>query len=122
MDPQLITIIIAMAGAVGSVFAFVAGRKERAASAESQKGSAAAQISEGYMNLVNSLEERVRCLEVDKDDMVSEMKAMRTENMELRQDMRIMEREKIRLTNRVIELETEVVRLEDALTNGNGNR
>jgi phage shock protein A len=108
MDPQLVTLIIALAGSIGSVLAFVAGRRERAASAASSEGSAAALISEGYMNLVDRLEKRVARLE--------------EENKELRICVTNLEDEKedarIDFEKQISQLKRKVGQIDDALTNG----
>lgn len=104
MDPQLITILIAIAGAVGSAFAFIAGRRERKASALASEGTAAAQISEGYMNLVESLERRVKTVEKD--------------NEELRKSVEILTEERDELRKELKKLTAKMARLERGLTNG----
>lgn len=105
MDPQLVTLIIALAGGIGSVLSFIAGRRERRAHAMSDEGSAAVQISEGYMKLVAALEKRVESLE--------------KENRELKAQVQELEAERDEFKSRVVELEDRLSKVEH-LTNGNG--
>jgi predicted RNase H-like nuclease (RuvC/YqgF family) len=105
MDPQLVTLIIALAGGIGAVLSFIAGRRERRASAMSDEGSAAVQISEGYMKLVTALEKRVESLE--------------KENKELKECVEVLESERSELKHTVQVLETRLEKVEN-LTNGHG--
>lgn len=107
MDPQLVTLIIALAGGIGSVLSFLAGRRERRAQAMSDEGSAAVLISEGYMKLVEALEKRVASLE--------------KENKELKECVEELEEERAVLTKKVIVLEARLGKVEH-LTNGNAEK
>lgn len=60
------TILVAITGLAGSIISYLAGRRERKAVALASEGQAAAQISEGFMNLVQSWESRVAKLEQER--------------------------------------------------------
>lgn len=105
MDPGIITIIIAIAGATGTILSFVVGRRERAASANAAEATAASHLSESYKKLVDSLETRVQRLEAENIE-------LKTENMRLKGEVAALRKDKNSLERRI-------ERLENGLTNGN---
>lgn len=121
MDPQLVTLIIALAGGIGSVLAFLAGRKERNAQAMSDEGSAAALISEGYLKLVNALEKRVDSLEDENKELCMQMEQLQeergNENRELRGQIKALQEERDELEQTIKVLEERLSKVEH-LTNG----
>lgn len=119
MDPELVTLIIALAGGIGSVLSFIAGRRERRASALSDEGSAAVQISEGYMKLVISLEKRVASLEAENKESRELIGTLEQENKELREHVASLEEQKTQLETTVEHLSTRLKAVEN-LTNGHG--
>lgn len=115
MDPQLITFIIAIGGGITSVLALVAGRRQRTAEALANEGSAAREISEGYMNLVDRLEKRVGLLEQEN----KELKKCVTDLEADREADRIVMLQQIAERDAMIaKLNTKIHKLEQGLTNG----
>jgi len=98
MDPALITLIIALAGAAGSVLSFIAGRKE-------QQASVVEHVSSSYRNLVLSLEERVNNLEEENKELTEQIGELKKENQILRKEVEQLEKDKGSLTARVTLLE-----------------
>ena len=121
MDPQVVTLIIALAGGIGSVLSFFAGRRERNASAMSDEGSAAVQISEGYMKLVTALEKRVESLERENEESRAQIAVLENENSELRRQVGMLEDVKYQLEHTVSDLENRLSRVEN-LTNGRSKK
>jgi peptidoglycan hydrolase CwlO-like protein len=121
MDPQLVTLIIALAGGIGSVLSFLAGRRERDAQALSDEGSAAVQISEGYLKLVGALEKRVDSLERENRELCKQMEQLQErrgeENRELKREIKVLQKERDELKKDVRTLEERLGKVEH-LTNG----
>lgn len=121
MDPQLVTLIIAFAGGIGSILSFLAGRRRRRAQAMLDEGSAAVQISEGYLKLVNALETRVDSLEEENKELRKQIRQIQRErgeeNGELRSQIIALQKERDQLQKTVKDLERRLGKVEH-LTNG----
>jgi len=144
VDPQTVTLIIAIGGGITSILSLVAGRRQRSADALANEGTAAREISEGYMNLVDRLEKRVELLEVENEkqreyiaeleemarklrDYVAELEEiarsveiMKGERRNLEERMAKVEKERDVMENRVRGLVAKLDKLENGLTNGHG--
>lgn len=121
MEPELVTLIIAIAGGAGSVLSFFAGRRERRASAMSDEGSAAVQISEGYMKLVSALEKRVASLEQENKNLRMDITRLEAENSMLVAQVKENEYTKAKLEEKVTTLENRLSVVEH-LTNGENGK
>ena len=95
MDPNAIALIIAIAGAAGTVLSFIIGRREKASASDAQTS---AHISSAYKDLVDSLQKRVETLEKTYE----ENKILKKENEQLKK----------RLSKLTIEVEKLKKRLE----------
>ena len=146
MDPQLITLIIAIGGGITSILSLIAGRRQRSADALANEGTAAREISEGYMNLVDRLEKRVELLEIENEkqreyiaelekvarelrDYVAELEAIaqsveaiKKEREALESRMAKVEQERDAMEERVRKLTMKLEQLENGLTNGHNKR
>lgn len=101
MDPNIIALIIAIAGAAGSIISFIVGRREKAAVTDAQTS---AHISAAYKDLVDGLQERVIALEKTYE----ENETLKAENKELREQVRRLTEENKKLAERVKKLELEL--------------
>ena len=121
VDPQIVTIVIAIAGSAGAVLAFVAGRRERAAVVFQQEASAAASLSESYMNLVKSLQLRLDKIEEDYKEADINYRALRKENEILCEELEELREDKKELQQRIGYLEDRLEKIDEDLTNGGYN-
>ena len=116
MDPGIVTIVIAIAGATGTVLSFIVGRRERAAGAQASEASAAALISEGYKKLIDSLNERVHMLEEENKITHDLVASLQEELISKEAEIETLQRENILLKARVEILEKELARRGAELT------
>lgn len=112
VDAQLVTLIVAIVGATGSVLAFVAGRRERAALTLAHEASAASDLSDSYMKLVDKLEKRIEIQSAEITQLTQDLQVLKSEKEDLKRENRRLvvkiaklEEENAELSDRVAELE-----------------
>lgn len=66
MDAQLVIAISAVVGAMTTIIAFIAGKRERVAGTASKHATAASEISQAFNRLNDALESRIENIEKER--------------------------------------------------------
>lgn len=112
MDENVATIIVAMAGAAGTILSFIIGRREKSVASDA---ASAASISSAYKNLVEDLQTRIEKLEASKANLEARISVLSKQNDELMKQVS----ENERLRARIVELEEKLDALTRRVVNGN---
>lgn len=80
-----------MAGAIGSIVAFLSGRKLKTIEEKKANSDAVLSMQTVYENFVKDIEERYREMREEMQHVKSEVIQLRQENSELRKELRVWE-------------------------------